>query len=289
MRISYQITFFVLTALVAATSFECLPAATMTVTVTEWKTSILTADAIIITASPNVTTTITEWKTSILTADAIVITASPNVTTTANTENSLDYMTISMTNIYGTQLSISFLSNAGAPSPVGNPSATVLPNASPTQYTFPTGWAGRIYVGPNLNPLGSKIEGSFTGPPDIDVSYVDGYSVPITCSSQGIPITGCNIDLFKQPGIQCDKLVDGPVCLNPAQDIPNGPAPPFFAACAGAAYTYPNDNKANVSNLGSKLVSCCIGALCKAPSRQPHKRYNSLNAKPSIARHQQSH
>jgi len=180
-------------------------------------------------------------------------------------------MTISMTNIYGTQLSISFLSNVGAPSPVGNPSATVLSNASHTQYTFPTGWAGRIYVGPNLNPLGSKIESSFTGPPNIDISYVDGYSVPITCSSQGIPITECNIDLFKQPSIQCDKLVDDPVCLNPAQNILNGPAPLFFAACAGAAYTYPNDNKANVSNLGSRLVSCCIGPLCKASSRQSYK------------------
>lgn len=99
-------------------------------------------------------------------------------------------MTISITNVYGTQLSVSFASDAGGPPPVGNPSATVLPNASPTQYEFPTGWAGRIYIGPNPNPLGSKIEGSITGPPDIDVSYVDGYSVPITCSSNGVAVSG---------------------------------------------------------------------------------------------------
>jgi len=52
-------------------------------------------------------------------------------------------------------------------------------------------------MGPNTNPLGSKIEGSFIGPPDIDISYVDGYSMPITCSSKGIAVSGYNIDLFK--------------------------------------------------------------------------------------------
>ena len=42
-----------------------------------------------------------------------------------------------------------------------------------------------------------KIEGSITGPPDIDVSYVDGYSVPITCASGDIAIPGCNVELFR--------------------------------------------------------------------------------------------
>lgn len=100
----------------------------------------------------------------------------------------------------------------------------------------------------------------------------------------------CNIDLFKQPGITCDNQVDGPVCLNSARNFAGGPAPPFFAACAGAAYTYPDDNDANVSNLGSNLVSCCIGTSCKAPSRQSSKReYPNLeqsvqnrNATPSM-------
>jgi len=56
-------------------------------------------------------------------------------------------------------------------------------------------------VGPNLNPDGSKIKSSYTGPPDIDISYIDSYSVPITCSSEGTAVSGYNIDLFKQPGI----------------------------------------------------------------------------------------
>ena len=224
-------------------------------------------------ATMTVTLTLTRANgDSTLASSSVPVTSAPDPRST--TDSSGGYMTISITNVYGTQLSLSFGSNAGGPSPVGNPSATILPDTSPTQYTFPTGWAGRIYVGPNTNPMGSKIEGSLTGPPDIDVSYVDGYSVPVTCSSEGTAVSGCNIDPFKQPGIICNNQVDGPVCLNSAQNIADGPAPPFFTACAGAAYTYPNDNEANVSNLKSNLISCCIGTSCKAPSRQLSERGN---------------
>lgn len=199
----------------------------------------------------------------------ILVTSAPAAWSTGITSAPL---TISITNMYGKQLSVSFDSDAGSASPVGNPSATALPDNALTQYAFPTQWAGRIYVGPNLNPMGSKIEGSFTGPPDVDVSYVDGYSVPITCSSGGIPVSGCNVELFNQSGIPCPNQVEGPVCLNPAQQIAKGPAPPFFAACKGAAYTYPQDDTANVSNLNSTQISCCIGTLCKAPARQPKRQ-----------------
>ncbi len=243
MKTSCQIAFLVLAALVVATPFNCPPAPTVTVNLGNTG--------------------------STLALSAVPVTSAPETGSTTLTNGLGDYMTIAMTNAHGNQLSLSFGSNAGGPSPVGNPSATILPDNAFTQYAFPTGWAGRVYVGPNLNPDGSKIEGSYTGPPDIDVSYVDGYSVPITCSSEGTAVSGCNIDLFKQPGIPCNDQVDGPVCLNSAQNIANGPAPPFFAACEGAAYTYPNDNEANVSNLKSTLVSCCIGASCQAPSRQP--------------------
>ena len=180
-----------------------------------------------------------------------------------------DLMTIAVTNQYGRQMSLSLASNANGPSPIGNPSPNILPDASLTQFTFPTGWAGRICVGPDLNPNGSKIEGSFTGPPDIDVSYVDGYTVPIICLSEGVAVTGCNIELFNQPNVRCEQLIDRATCLNPAKDVPDGPAPPFFKACAGAAYTYPNDNTANRDSLSSNLISCCVGRTCQAPARQP--------------------
>ena len=208
------------------------------------------------------------WYTATVT-NTYTVTASPKA---ENVVMNVSHMTIAVTNRLGKDVSLSFGSNAGGPTPVGNPSPTALLDNGFTQYAFPTGWAGRICVGPNFNPNGSKIEGSYTGPPDIDVSYVDGFSVPITCSSEDTPVTGCNIDLFKQPGISCYKQVEGPVCLNPAKDIALGPAPLFFAACKGAAYTYPTDDAANVSNLKSTLVSCCIGTSCVAPMRQPGQK-----------------
>jgi hypothetical protein len=110
------------------------------------------------------------------------ITSAATSTLTATSNTGLE-MTIAITNLYGTQLSLSFGLNSGFPPPLGDPQLTILSDSSITQYIYPTGWAGRVGVGPNLSLYSSKIEGSFTGPPDVDVSYVDGYSVPITCSS----------------------------------------------------------------------------------------------------------
>ena len=69
---------------------------------------------------------------------------------------------------------------------------------------------GRIYVGKTINPANSKIEASYIGSPDVDVSYVDGYSVPITCSSQGVVVSGCNIPLFNA-GNPCSDM-DNSTC-----------------------------------------------------------------------------
>lgn len=99
----------------------------------------------------------------------------------------------------------------------------------------------------------------------------------ITCSSEGTAVSDCNIDLFKQSGITYNSQVDGPVCLNPAQNIADESAPPYFKACAGAAYTYPNDNKVTVSNLKNNLVSCYIGMSCQASLRQLLEGGNSIN------------
>ena len=92
-------------------------------------------------------------------------------------------LTINVVNSFGVPLSIFYGSNAGAPTPVGNPGSDVL--TSSTRVLFPSDWAGRITIGKNYDPWGSKIEASFSSPnyvPDVDVSYVDGYSVPISCS-----------------------------------------------------------------------------------------------------------
>jgi hypothetical protein len=192
--------------------------------------------------------------------------------TSAYTSTGID-LTIAIINSYGNDLFLSFeldTSSDGSafPTPVGNPQPTVLPNAASTQYMFPPGWGGNIPIGRSLVGNNSLIEASNNNSqPFIDVSYVDGFSVPITCSSDGKPITGCNIDLFQQPRIICDTEVAGPICNNPTRNKPEGPAACFFAACAGAAYTFPDDSLAGVGS--SSYVSCCIGTPCPAPSRQP--------------------
>lgn len=102
-------------------------------------------------------------------------------------------LTLNVVNSFGGPLSVLYDANAGAPSPIGNPGSGTL--TASTQLVLPSGWAGRITIGKNYDPKGSKIEASFVAPdyvPDVDVSYVDGYSVPISCSCSGVAVTGCN-------------------------------------------------------------------------------------------------
>lgn len=192
-------------------------------------------------------------------------------------------LTIGITNKFGTPISLAFDHNAGGPGPIGAPLAPRQLGASSTQFTFPTGWAGRIYVGKTINDANSKIESSYTGPPDIDVSYVDGYSLPVTCATGGTTVTGCNIPLFND-GHTCAHVDNnGPVCLNPEQNVPNGPASPFFAPCAGAAYTFPNDNGANVGGLTNLKIDCCVGPSCPAPARQHGKKKREVEAEEMLS------
>jgi hypothetical protein len=190
---------------------------------------------------------------------------STSATSISTTSTSTVDLTIGITNSYGSPVSLSFGLDQGYPTPLGDPQPTVLPDSSTTQYIYPTGWAGMISIGQTLNVNNSLIEASYTNGPYMDISYVDGFSVPITCSSEGVPVIGCNIDLFNQTGRICKDQV-GAVCLNSARTMPDGPAPCFFAACAGAAYTFPNDN--NASKNTSTSVACCIGTSCPVPLRQ---------------------
>ncbi len=112
MKILCQITILILAALIAATSFNCPLAATVTVTLRK--------------------------ENFISTSKIVSVTSASDVKSTTNTDSSYSHMTISLTNVYETQLSLSFASNAGGPSPIDNPFAIILSNASSTQYTFPT-------------------------------------------------------------------------------------------------------------------------------------------------------
>ncbi|KAL8685261.1 MAG: hypothetical protein Q9218_007873 [Villophora microphyllina] len=182
-------------------------------------------------------------------------------------------LTVHIINSYGTPLKISYNSNEGSPTILGNPGADVIAQA--TDVVVPRDFAGAILVGETWNPGNSKIEVSFVSNqgyrPGLDVSYVDGFSVPLVCSCSGVPVTGCNINLFTQ-GHQCPDQGWGP-CYNPARSRPDGPADPFFQQCQGAAYTFPGDIGPNAyGKCDAGDIQCCIGVFCPAPSIQHGKR-----------------
>ena len=209
-------------------------------------------------------------------------------------------MTIAITNHWTAPLSVSYFQNSDSPSAIGAPEPAPL--GTSTQVVLPTNWAGRIVIGKTTDPDASKIEGSTTVWNDVDVSYVDGFSVPIVCSNATAPVTGCNINLWDVSGPCNNTVGDHAVCLNPMQGVPDGkninwlfsttsipsssllsssggvakplpigPADPWFLPCQGVAYTFPNDNVANDGNTGTPDVSCCIGTGdmgCSAPDMQ---------------------
>lgn len=193
-----------------------------------------------------------------------------------NQFNEMPAMSIS----YGSATYVSGTQTVIAPPPVGNPPAGVF--ATSTVLVMPSGWAGRMTLGKAGSPLdyrGSKIEANygFNGADpaiDVDVSYVDGYSLPIVCSCDGVAVTGCSKPLF-HIGNTCANLVgteDAPVCVNDPRNA-HGPATAFFAPCSGSAYTFDYDDGANSQGAcESKIVNCCIGNTCSSPARQPAKR-----------------
>ncbi|KAL9080678.1 MAG: hypothetical protein Q9159_007544 [Coniocarpon cinnabarinum] len=161
-------------------------------------------------------------------------------------------LTVNLINSYGVDLSLAYTNGAGS----ARESPTVLPSGTSTQVLYASGWSGRLVVGIDAYYQGSKIEGTYSNgaPPDIDVSYVDGYSVPIVCSDENhTPKSGCNLELFELG--ECEDL-HGKTCVNPAVGIDVGPMPNFFAPCEGAAYTYPKDDCANVQASGT-YYDCC--------------------------------
>ncbi|KAL8720480.1 MAG: hypothetical protein Q9225_002668 [Loekoesia sp. 1 TL-2023] len=210
-----------------------------------------------------------------------VITPAPVVQNNVVNGGSDGDLTIAITNSYGQLLSLAFDVDAGSSAFRGNPQPTSIAAAAATSYAVPSGWAGRVNVGKINHADNSKIEGSFygAGNGDIDISYVDGYSVPITCSVGGKVVSGCNMELFDQgcnsPDTPSEMGPDGKpaVCSNGARANSWGPASSFFAPCAGAAYTFPNDNDANTGMITDTLMSCCIGTSCAAsPHQKAQKR-----------------
>ncbi|KAL9016654.1 MAG: hypothetical protein Q9185_006027 [Variospora sp. 1 TL-2023] len=200
--------------------------------------------------------------------------------TLVNRGKALDapFLTVKVLNGFGQRLPISYNSNQGSPTIVGNPGAGTLAISQETAIAIPRDFAGAIFIGQVYDPANSKIEVSFSSPqgyrPGLDVSYVDGYSVPITCSCGGRVVTGCNTALFRT-GRTCPRQGPGDrlLCHNPKKTVDNGPADPFFQPCQGAAYTYPNDHGANAfGDCDSGDIRCCVGINCPRNPKQYSKR-----------------
>ncbi|CAF9934552.1 hypothetical protein IMSHALPRED_009759 [Imshaugia aleurites] len=126
-----------------------------------------------------------------------------------------------------------------------------------------------------------------------DISYNLGYTLPVLCSSgSNGNSTGCAIDLFSPGNPPCPGGVQDGVCYNPTGQVggpkdpgsyPGSPgawpwcnacsAPdPFFAPCAGSAYTYPYDDKAMATPaVGS--IQCCVGTACGNTGREGVGKY----------------
>ncbi|KAL8935180.1 MAG: hypothetical protein Q9216_005550 [Gyalolechia sp. 2 TL-2023] len=190
----------------------------------------------------------------------------------------VDQLTVRITNSFGFDLPISYNSNQGSPTIIGNPGAGIFRRAQSTNLALPRNFAGAVFIGKTYDPANSKIEVSFDPVsgyrPAVDVSYVDGYGIPITCSCSGVTVTGCNIPLFRT-GRTCKNQGPGDrvICYNPKKTVNDGPADDFFQPCQGAAYTYPNDHTANgFGKCDAGNIQCCVGVPCPSPRQQHGKR-----------------
>ncbi len=122
-----MIAVLMLAALVAITPFDC-PPVTITLGNTHSTSSATPTTSALEVGSTAATTVTISNTVSILALSTVRITSALEAGRTAATDGSGDDITIAITNTYGKCLSLSFTSNAGGPSPVGNPSATTLPD-----------------------------------------------------------------------------------------------------------------------------------------------------------------
>jgi hypothetical protein len=107
----------------------------------------------------------------------------------------------------------------------------------------------------------------------VDISFVNGFTVPVTCECDGVYVAGCKKNLFNNVeagGVQARKvqLSAANAAVNPLRaDMDATSAKAFFAPCAGLAYTFPNDHAAfSFGACQSGTVSCCVGTACQEPA-----------------------
>ncbi|KAJ6443643.1 cell cycle protein kinase [Purpureocillium lavendulum] len=163
----------------------------------------------------------------------------------------------------------------GSPAPWGNPGTGIIPRGGQSVFTAGPGWHGNIVVNGAAYPVDtgdeSQIEGSFANQGqgnrgDINVSFVNGFSVPIVCKCNENNIyTGCSKNLWEYGKCPNDNWKHS--CRNDARKYGwNTPPAPFFQPCRGpsGAYTFPADDLANSLNARcpSEQYTCCVGKGC---------------------------
>ncbi|KAI1862891.1 hypothetical protein JX265_008937 [Neoarthrinium moseri] len=147
------------------------------------------------------------------------------------------------------------------------------------RFGVPAGYHGKMSVIDANYPLTGNtetlLEGSYLHQEgelklDFDISMVDGFSVPMTCSCAGEVLAGCSWDLLQES--RCPEKDRGEgYCRNPLRfDETAAVATDFFRPCQAAAYTFPHDDSANLNGhpACNSKVTCCIGSACAPHIRQ---------------------
>ncbi|KAK4446045.1 hypothetical protein QBC34DRAFT_383720 [Podospora aff. communis PSN243] len=184
-------------------------------------------------------------------------------------------ITIKLVNSAGVDLTTSVNHNVGSPGFItGDPASGTLAKSATATMIAPTGWGGQIA----FNKAGKKIqgdegvvEGSFGiqenvtkefAVLDIDVSFVNGFTLPIMCycgDGGGTYLSGCDVDLWKK-GTCPDEYDNGQgSCRNPRRDDGIQSPIPFMKECEGRGYTYVKDHAADSNGECQKgIVTCNI-------------------------------
>lgn len=193
----------------------------------------------------------------------------------ASATGSPSQLTITVVNKMTEAVSTSYVANAGPAIVAGDTGVGTIDTGASASIVAPSGWAGNIAVGLAQYPIngdGSLLEGSLmdqgNGYPvvDMDVSYVNGFSVPITCScnNDNSVLSGCNLDLWSMGDCSGDAGTDNGqgACANPLRPDNSASltATSFFLPCQGAAFTWPRDDANSNEGCQSGQVTCCVGS-----------------------------
>ncbi|KAK4446041.1 hypothetical protein QBC34DRAFT_441229 [Podospora aff. communis PSN243] len=123
----------------------------------------------------------------------------------------------------------------------------------------PTGYKSSIFIwhhGNRSTGVESQIEFSFMVQANTgvdfalvatDVSYVAGFTYPVVCSCEatGARLSGCDVNLWVGGACPMSTFTADGACENPYRDnTTTSVAHPWFAPCAGRAWTFPNDTAA---------------------------------------------